>query len=75
MTDHPARGEQGSVGSIALLAAFVIVLLQAVGTGADEWPDLLAILLAILGVGLRIEAALLARGRGSDPCRNDRSDR
>lgn len=52
---------KATIGNVALLAAFVIVVLQAVGTGYDQWPDLLAIILAIAGTGLRIETALARR--------------
>lgn len=46
------------LGTVALGAAFVIVLLQAIGSGTRDWPDVLAAVLAITGVDLRIEAAL-----------------
>ncbi|GAB3282023.1 hypothetical protein [Parasphingorhabdus pacifica] len=62
MTTKPnyrtAATGRATLGTVALLAAFVIVALQAVGTGYDQWPNLLAILLAVLGSGMRIEAAI-----------------
>lgn len=66
MTDLSTRAAtRASFGSIALLTAFLIVLLQTVGSGDGLLPGLLAgllaVLLAILGVGLRIEAAVLGR--------------
>jgi len=62
MTDEsrPQRSRT-SIGSVALLAAFVIVVLQAIGEASAQWPNLLAIVLAILGSGLRIEAVLARR--------------
>lgn len=63
MTDLSTRAAtKASFGSIALLAAFLIVLLSTAGSGDDLMPGLLAVLLAVLGVGLRIEAAVLGRG-------------
>ncbi|TVT44045.1 hypothetical protein FNH05_21925 [Amycolatopsis rhizosphaerae] len=53
-----------STGTVALIAAFAVVLLEIAGTGTPEWPRLLAVVLAVTGVGLRIEAALV-RSRGS----------
>ncbi|GAA2345792.1 hypothetical protein GCM10009854_23330 [Saccharopolyspora halophila] len=61
-TKSAATG-RAAFGTAALFAAFIIVVLQAVGTGYDRWPDLLAVLLAVAGSGLRIEAAIAA-GRG-----------
>lgn len=63
MTDKLATtaASRVTLGNAALLAAFIIVLLQAIGTDYDKWPDLLAIVLAIVGTGLRIEAALARR--------------
>jgi hypothetical protein len=53
-----------STGTIALVAAFLIVLLEMVSAGTSQaWPTLLAIVLTITGVGLRIEAALTPAGR------------
>ncbi|GAA1247006.1 hypothetical protein GCM10009676_36460 [Prauserella halophila] len=57
-SNYRTAAGRATLGSVALLAAFVIVALQAVGTGYDQWPNLLAILLAVVGSGLRIEAAI-----------------
>lgn len=57
-----AAAGRTALGTAALLAAFLIVFLQAVGTGYERWPDLLAVLLAVAGSGLRVEAAIAARG-------------
>ncbi|WP_116047033.1 hypothetical protein [Amycolatopsis palatopharyngis] len=53
-----SAASRASFGSVALLAAFVIVFLQAIGSGYDQWPYLLAVVLAVTGAGLRIEAAI-----------------
>lgn len=65
--DRAARLEAESterrtnVGTLAILVALVIVVVQAFGSGAEQWPNLLAVLLAVIGAGLRVEGALLRR--------------
>lgn len=56
-----SQSSRATLGTVALLAAFVIVLLQAIGSGNAQWPNLLAVVLAVLGSGLRIEAVLARR--------------
>lgn len=48
---------RATIGTVALLAAFMIAALQVIGS-AQSWASLIAILLAIMGIGLRIEAAI-----------------
>jgi hypothetical protein len=57
MSERRAPGLAG-LGTVAIGAALAIVLLQAISSGTRDWPDLLAVVLAIAGVGLRIEAAV-----------------
>lgn len=68
MTDLSEQARsRASFGSLALLVAFIMIPLQAVSEFRDAWATLTAILLAILGVGLRIEAAILRGQSGARP--------
>ncbi|MBP2322414.1 hypothetical protein JOF56_002799 [Kibdelosporangium banguiense] len=50
-----------ALGTMLLVAAFVIVLLEMVGSSPNAQMNVLAVLLAITGSGLRLEAAVTRR--------------
>lgn len=56
MYSAPGTSER-AVGNVALLVAFVLVLLTVAGA-VTSWAPPMAIVLAIVGAGLRIEAAV-----------------
>lgn len=59
-------GFRASLGSVALLASFVIVALQVIaGASASAPASLAALVLAIAGVGMRVEAAVERRADGT----------
>lgn len=59
---EPAQ-RRTNFGTLLLLVALVIVVLQASGSGTKDWPYVLAVVLAVVGAGLRIEGAILRRTR------------
>lgn len=59
--DEESAARRSNVGSLFLVAAFVPVLTQAFGAGTELWPGALAVVLAVIGAGLRIEGVLLRR--------------
>jgi hypothetical protein len=61
--DAESAARRSNVGTLLLLVALVVVLLQAISAGTKDWPNLLAVVLAVTGAGLRIEGVLLRRGR------------
>ncbi|ASU79189.1 hypothetical protein CDG81_13815 [Actinopolyspora erythraea] len=57
-----AAASRATFGFMALLSAFLIIFLQAIAAGTTvQWANLLALVLAITGTGLRIEAILLRK--------------
>jgi protein-S-isoprenylcysteine O-methyltransferase Ste14 len=50
------------IGTTAIVASVIVLLVNATTSNRPDWVNALAIVLAVIGAGLRIEAAIKDKG-------------